>query len=55
LAQIGPATSAQLREHLARRRGGEVDRARAKLVEMGHVGESMEGRIVYYSLVRGYP
>ena len=54
LAQIGQATSAQLREHLARRRTGEIDRARAKLVEMGHVRESMEGRIVYYSLTRPY-
>lgn len=46
-------TAQSLREHLARWKGTDVDRARSKLVSTGHVRESFEGRILYYRL--GFP
>lgn len=46
-------TGPQLREHLAKHKGNDVDRARSKMVTSGHVRESFQGRIVYYVL--GFP
>jgi AAA domain len=50
----GSYASSQLHEALPRWKATDVDRARSKLVELGHVHERMQGRQVYYTLIRPY-